>query len=167
MFSILSRFSEAITSRSIPPPNNESAQKDMAFDKMCRGWALGTKEFKKSLLTEAEDNRDNVESKIEIARYDGKSLREANELRCEILLERGLRELGKDAQSILADKKSAEWKVTLATVMKQKTSATSVWIAGKLNMGAADGVSRYVSTFKMRGGGQSKRFIELTTNMMT
>lgn len=33
--------------------SNKTAQKEMAFDKMCRGWALGTKDFKKALIEEA------------------------------------------------------------------------------------------------------------------
>lgn len=149
---------------------DEAARKEMAFDKMCRGWALGTKEFKKALLEEAEsDEKDDTESGAHkaIPRYDGKDLREANELRWEMYLEKGLSALDKDAKAIAADLKSAYWKVTLAALLKQKTSATNVWISQKLNMGAPDAVSRYVSEFRRNEGDQNESYKGLTTKVMT
>jgi len=118
----------------------------MAFKKMCRGWALGTKDFKKALLEEVEDD---------------------NELRWEMLLEKGLSAIGKDTKSISEDLKSADWKVTLACLLKLKTSATNVWITQQLNMGTPDAVSRYVSEFRTSGGDQKMPFKELTTKVMT
>ncbi|MEM9400685.1 MAG: hypothetical protein AAF984_10805 [Verrucomicrobiota bacterium] len=81
---------------------NSSAQKEMAFEKMCRGRAVGTKDFKKALLKEAErdkEDADETDTSEMIPRYDGKSLREANELRWEILLDKGLSALTKDTKS--------------------------------------------------------------------
>lgn len=146
-----------------------AAQKEMAFEKMCRGWALGTKDFKKALLEEAESNEDDVEAEFQktIPRYDGKSLREANEIRWEMFLEKGLSALGKETPSIATDLKSAEWKVRLAALLKQKTSATNVWITRQLNMGTPDAVSRYVAEFKQRRGDKEKSFKDLTTKVMT
>jgi len=149
---------------------DEAARKEMAFDKMCRGWALGTKDFKKALLEEAEsDEKDDAESGAHkaIPRYDGKDLREANELRWEMFLEKGLSALDKDAKAIAADLKSADWKVTLAALLKKKTSATNVWISQKLNMGAPDAVSRYVSEFRRNEGDQNESYKELVTKVMT
>ena len=74
-----------------------------------------------------------IESRQE--RYDGKELREANELKWELFLERGLSVLGKDAADIREDLKSAAWKVMLAAVIKGHTSATNVWITEKLTWG--------------------------------
>jgi hypothetical protein len=54
----------------------------------------------------------------------------------------------KDAKSIVADHKSTEWKVMLATLLKQKSSATNDWIAQQIKMGTPDAVSRYVSELK-------------------
>jgi hypothetical protein len=91
--------------------SDDAAQKEMAFEKMRRRWALGTKDFKKALIEEvetAEENDDKTKISAPIPRYDGESLREANELRWEILLEKGLSALKKDAKSIVADLKSAE-----------------------------------------------------------
>ena len=149
---------------------DDAAQKEMSFDKMCWGWALGSKDFKKALLEEVEssaDDDENMDACEAIPRYDGKSLREANELRWEMLLEKGLSAMGKDAKSITTDLKSANWKVMLATLLKQKSSATNVWITQQLNMGTPDAVSRYVSEFRTSGGDQKMSFKELTTKVMT
>ncbi len=42
----------------------------------------------------------------------------------------------------------AEWKVVVAMVFKQETSATNVWIAKHLNMGVSQAVSRYISIYR-------------------
>jgi hypothetical protein len=101
-----------------------------------------------------------------IPRYDGKDLREANELRWEMFLEKGLSALDKDAKAIAADLKSADWKVTLAALLKKKTSATNVWISQKLKMGAPDAVSRYVSEFRRNEGDQNESYKEPATKVM-
>ncbi|CAA6696134.1 MULTISPECIES: transposase [unclassified Lentimonas] len=145
----------------------DAAQKEMAFEKMCRGWALGTKDFKKALLEELEEDDESVDQPEEVPRYDGERLREANELRWEMLLDKGLSALGKDTTSIDGDLKSADWKVTLACLLKLKSSATNVWITHQLNMGTSDAVSRYVSEFRTSGGDQQMSFKELTTKVMT
>jgi hypothetical protein len=40
----------------------------------------------------------------------------------------------------------------LAALLKQKTSATNVWITRELDMGTPDEVSRYVSEFRQNDG---------------
>jgi predicted GH43/DUF377 family glycosyl hydrolase len=64
-----------------------------------------------------------------------------NELQWERMQERMLQELGKDDAAMRSEKKSARWKVWIANVLKSHSSATNVWIATKLNMGAAQSVS--------------------------
>jgi REP element-mobilizing transposase RayT len=148
---------------------NETAQKEMAFSKMCRGWSIGTKKFKKAMLEEldeAEKDDEESDSSDAVARYYGEGLREANQLRWEMLLERGLSALEKNRESIVTDLKSAKWKIILAALLKQKTSATNVWITRQLNMGTSDAVSRYVSEFKQRGGMLEAEYKKLTTKVM-
>jgi hypothetical protein len=48
---------------------------------MCRGWALGSKKFKKALLEEVENDEESEDESETVPRYDGENLREANELR--------------------------------------------------------------------------------------
>ena len=81
-------------------------------------------------------------------------------------LEKGLAESGKDESSIKSSLKSADWKVMLATLLKQKTSAVNAWITGQLNMGTPDAVSRYVSEFRASGGYDHGDYKDLTTKVM-
>ena len=55
----------------------------------------------------------------------------------------------------------------LATLLKQKTSVTNVWVTHKLNMGTSDAVSRYVSEFKCKGGCKDAAYADLITTVMT
>jgi len=151
---------------------DSGAQKDLLFDRMCWGWAIGSKDFKKGLLSEEADRlkaeaegTEAFESKQE--RYDGLELREANELKWELFLERGLAVLGKDAVAIREELKSAAWKVMLAAVIKRHTSATNVWITDRLNMGISQAVSQNVGKFRAAGGDETAAYQELIINITT
>ena len=153
--------------------SNQPAQREMAFDKMCRGWALGTREFKKSLIAEAAEELDlsDVESgsgdEPRFPRYDGADLSEANELSWELALESFLRILGRSVDDCRIAPKSADWKVLVAAALKRKTSATNVWIANALNMGVPSAVSRYVSAFRKGGGEMNADYLRMTTKITT
>ena len=75
----------------------------------------------------------------------GKDLQEANELIWESCLSRAILAAGKTDADIQRDKKSAPWKIWIASELKQHTSAPSTWIAVKLNMGAPQLVGVYVN----------------------
>lgn len=145
-----------------------SAQKEQLFDRMCRGWAIGSKAFKKDLLKEeAERLKEEGGEPLAVAgeRYDGRDLREANILKWELFLERGLTELGKDSRAIREDLKSAEWKVMLAAVLKRHTSAPNVWITRMLNMGIPQAVSQNVGRLHASGAEDSEAYRSLRTEM--
>ncbi len=148
--------------------SDKAAQDEMAFDKMCRGWALGTKDFKKTLIAEAADtSEDKDEPSKKVPRYDGATLQEANELRWELVLEQCMETLNKTSNDSAKDIKSADWKILIAAVLKYKTSATNVWIADQLNMGVPHAVSRYTSTFKQNGVDNETPFQGLIANITT
>ena len=135
---------------------------------MCRGWALGTKDFKKALIAEAADaSEDEDEPTKKVPRYDGATLQEANELRWKLALEQCMKRLKKNQADIIEEIKSADWKILIAAVFKCKTIATNVWIADKLNMGAPHAVSRYTGIFKQNGKDNEKPFQELIANITT
>ena len=117
---------------------NEPARKELAFDKMCRGWALGTKQFKKDLLQTEGLLKD---GSTQALRLEGKELQEANELQWEEMFTKGLDALGMSTEDIHTSMKSADWKVWLAYELKRRTSATNVWIADRLNMGVPQAVT--------------------------
>ena len=118
------------------------ARKEMAFDQMCRGWALGSKEFKRELLQSEGLLK---EGSFDRLRMEGKDLKEANELIWEGCLSRAILAAGKTDTDLQRDKKSAPWKIWIASELKQHTSAPSTWIAEKLNMGAPQLVGVYVN----------------------
>ncbi|MGB0259632.1 MAG: transposase [Coraliomargarita sp.] len=120
---------------------DSGTRKEMAFDAMCRGWALGSKDFKRKLLQSEGLLKDGT---FERLRMEGKDLAEANELIWENSLKRGMQAAGRTDADIASDRKSAEWKIWIAAELKRHTSAPSTWIAQKLNMGAPQLVGVYV-----------------------
>jgi len=145
-----------------------AAQKELLFDRMCRGWAIGSKAFKKDLLKgEAERLKEEGGEPLAVAeeRYDGRDLREANTLKWELFLGRGLAELGKDSRAIRADLKSAEWKVMLAAILKRHTSAPNVWITKILNMGIPQAVSQNVGRLHASGAEDTEAYRRLRPEM--
>jgi hypothetical protein len=142
---------------------DEPAQKEMAFEKMCRGWALGTSSFKRDLLElEGLLLKD---GSFESIQMEGRELREANELQWENLLERVLSALDKDDEAISSEKKSAWWKVWGACVLKSNTAATNVWIADKLNRGATQSVSMLTSRFKRQKQDKEAAYLRFIQNI--
>lgn len=121
------------------------ARKEMAFDQMCRGWALGSKEFKRGLL---ESEGLLKHGSFEGVRLEGRELREANELIWENCVKKGMQVAGKSRADAEAEKKSADWKIWIASELKRTTSAPSTWIAEKLNMGAPQLVGTYVNRLR-------------------
>jgi len=112
---------------------DESAQKDLCFEKLSRGWAVGSKEFKQELLgVIAEDKIIGVEDAAE-----GR----------ELLWERKLEEL--KAQFSEKEKqnaaKSADWKVAVAARMKETTTASNRWLSAQLGMGNMHNMSKHTS----------------------
>lgn len=117
---------------------DEAEQKARCFDRMSRGWAHGTREFKKALLGDQKE----VRALGALAEAD---TREARELVWEEAVTRCLRSLGQAKVDPGIAKKASAWKVAIATHLKNRTTATNPWIARRLHMGDPDGVSRYCS----------------------
>jgi hypothetical protein len=139
---------------------NDTTQKEMAFEKMCRGWALGSKEFKKAILDDTLSDKPTLQS-----HFEGSDLTEANELLWERLLDQCLSALEKTTEDIKADPKSADWKVAIATVLKKQTSAQNSWISQKLSMGVPQAVSRYTSALLAKPKRQRKLLSELNARI--
>lgn len=124
---------------------NEAARKELAFHQMSRGWALGSKEFKREILGSEGLLKD---GSFDAIKLEGADLQEANELIWMQLLQEGLRTVGKNKDSIQRDRKSADWKIRIAYELKTRTSAPNTWIARELNMGVPQAVSVMTSRFK-------------------
>ena len=122
-------------------------QKEQLFARMCRGWALASRQFKKTLM--AGDTPSGQER-------PGHETQEARELYWEGLLDQMLSYHGKSQPEIDAESKSADWKVMIAYYLKHHTAVTNGWLSQHLNMGVLHGVSRYVAMFE-RANGPKKR----------
>lgn len=117
--------------------SDQPAQKEMLFDRMSRGWAIGSKAFRKDL---AEDER----TQREITHLTYAEAREVRENAWESTLERCLKVLKSTEAELAAEPKSSDLKVGVATYLKQRKMAPNGWLAAHLNMGHESGVSRYV-----------------------
>jgi putative transposase len=133
----------------------ESADK---FKHLCRGWALGTKEFKKDLMNEEQ---------VQWIESVGKETEEARFLYWEQLLTRLLSCAGKTEADLLNDRKSATWKVIIAYHMKKHTLVTNSWLSAHLRMGRPQGVSRYVRAFEKAKGFKTREYKRVTAKINT
>ena len=114
---------------------DEPRQRELLFDRMSKGWAHGSKEFKIALI---EDK------KLETARriLDGDAGREAKEQLWEDALARCLKSLKKGKVEIESDPKSADWKIAACAFLRRRFRCQSRWVSERLGMGTEAGVSR-------------------------
>lgn len=117
---------------------NEAAQKQLNFEILCKGWALGGSTFKKAL---AQDHRELLTS---IKESIGAENRDAVEQLWREMIARCMEKLRKKPSDLQGGRKAADWKVAIAAHLKTTTTATNPWISEQLRMGVAAGVSRYV-----------------------
>ena len=144
---------------------DEVAQKEQAFGKMTRGWALGSAKFKQGILKGVGEGDEAGASKVR-SHFEGKDLREVNELRWRESLRQALCIAGKTSEDINQAPKSAEWKVMIACGLKRHTSAPNPWIARELNMGVPHGVSRYVGKFRAADGEATEAYQRMIARIM-
>jgi putative transposase len=123
---------------------DEAEQKQLGFDKMSRGWALGCEDFKKSILA---DEQARVAA-LEIGASD------SAEARTLVFQHEVTRLLGELRDVARADaRKFADWKIATAAVLKERTTATNREIADRLGMGSPFTVSRLAVQCRKGGRG--------------
>ncbi len=143
-----SKYSEYLAWLSEDAPR----QKEMLFEKMSKGWALASKDFKRAILKESKSERAEVER-------GAATDREQKELVWEDFLQRCLKELGKTPSDALQDPKSAAWKIAICVCMRSRSLCSNGWLSRSLNMGTDSGVSRYVREAKQGKRLESKKLI--------
>lgn len=117
------------------------AGKSKAYVSMSKGWALGGKGFKQTLLQDeavAADTR----------AWESSGVREVRTAQWQMVLDRLRRQV--PAKATQDQRKSAPWKVKLATQMKASTDASNDWLAAQLDMGSGFYVSKHVGLSKKR-----------------
>ena len=115
-------------------------QKRLGFETMCKGWAKGTKDFKKAVLEDSVDKglKQVVES-------------EAKEMRkpyWDCMLTRSLTALKKTRSGLKSDRKGAPWKVALACYLRESYLIPNTWLSESLNMGTPNSLSSQVSRYR-------------------
>jgi hypothetical protein len=119
-----------------------------------RGWYLGSEEFREKL----QDLISVVVKNRKRKSYQGEALRKHDEGEANDLLDRGLKRLGLDRETVMGMKKSDERKQALAWLVKSNTVVGDEWVGRMLCMGDRSNISRAVSRFRK---GKEKRVAAL------
>ena len=112
------------------------AKRDLVFEKLSRGWCVGSKSFRQALQKETE----------ETARFVGLGPQEVRVER-EQAWEEKLQALARGAKvdlGTLSSVRSHPDKTLLAAAMKQSTSVSNGWLAERLAMGQPASASQFV-----------------------
>lgn len=131
---------------------DDQAKRSAQFDRMSKGWAIGTREFKRAIV---EDEKRRVAC-LELGARDYAEIRAE---RWESELQRCLDKLGKSSADARADPKSADWKVAIATRLKRKMLCKNPWIDATLRMGAGASISRYCSELEKGARPRAKELL--------
>lgn len=122
------------------------AGKSKAYVSMSKGWALGGKDFKQTLLQDQAVAAD-------IRAWESTGVREVREAQWRAVLDRLRQHLPvKETQN---HRKSAPWKVKLAEQMKACTDASNGWLAAQLGMGSAAYLSKHVGLARQKVKGKA------------
>jgi len=122
---------------------DETAQKQQAFDKMTKGWALGSATFRKDLLKDQA-------AQITEQNCSGCEWLDIKEHQWSLRLNELLKAAGKSVANVKSDKKSAQWKAAIAFELRRGTTASNDWISRRLHMGTASSVSRWVGAYRAK-----------------
>ena len=137
------------------------AEREKKFGAMSRGWALGTKEFRRELIRDLRQRG----AELKRAGRRGEGAGERREFRTELWEER-LEAVAKAAGidlNKLGPRKSDAQKVLLAAVLKAATDVSNGWLNERLGMGTPASASQFVRRFHLEGGGEKATFRRLVT----
>lgn len=130
---------------------DEPAKKALVSARLSRGWCVGGREFK------TEMRKEMAARGAELERFEGLEPETVQAERAELWEER-LRMLAKLAKVDLAKlpaPKSHPDKVRLAAALKQGTSVSNAWLAGRLAMGQPASASQFVRRYLLREEGRA------------
>lgn len=128
-------------------------QRRQGFEKMTRGWAKGSKDFKKAVLKEKSLSRP-----VRVVEAEAAEIRE---VRWEEGLESALAALGKIEEELRTGRKGEPWKVALARHLRERYLAPHRWIAERLEMGAPSSVQSLVSLHRHQKPQRDKAWKQL------
>jgi len=111
------------------------AGKNSSYVSLSRGWAVGTPDFKAALLKHEA-------AALESRAWESIGAAEVRRARWEAALATAQNRLGKKLRE--DRRKSAPWKVAIASHLKATTDVSNSWLAEKLKMGSPFYVSKHV-----------------------
>jgi len=120
---------------------DKPAQKAFAFDRMCAGWAIGSKQFKSELIQKQRQALSNLDT-------GETDTSEVREMAWANALDACMKVFDQEISANTRNSKSADWKIAIAAHLRAVSTVKNPWLAKKLNMGDPDGVSRYVSELR-------------------
>lgn len=123
------------------------------YRELCRGWYFGTREGKRALLRDIEAGM--------LANGRPGLLNGFGQAYADILLEKGLKRLGKGASELASDRKLAHWKVVLASWIKLQCGVSNRWFSENLYMGNIYGISKAIAAETKTGDKRSKEWQRL------
>ena len=122
------------------------AGKSKAYVSLSKGWALGTKDFKQTLL------RDQAVA-VDVRAWESDGVREIRQAQWGQVLDRLRQRVpAKESQD---HRKSVPWKVQLAQQMKTSTDASNGWLAEQLGMGSAAYLSKHIGLARQKVKGKA------------
>ena len=127
------------------------------FDRMSRGWIVGTKDFRQAMVKE------HAQAAAALNRGD-RVMEIIAEGTLPDELAGWLRKVGRTREGIAAAGKSVPWKLAVAAAMKLHTTATNRWLAENLAMGNLHEVSRKVQAWRRHPDSKLARAIGLSSS---
>lgn len=111
--------------------------RDKLTRRYCRGWFIGSREEKKALSEDLNEQYPEVQ-------WEGSDLKELQEMQWEGLVKSRLLAIGRTEEDLKYDKKGALWKAEIAKQLRIQTTAGNPWIARRLNMGHPSRVTNLI-----------------------
>ncbi len=124
----------------------EPTKRTERYGKLSRGWALGSAEFKQSLMADFQQQG----ARLEQATLHGETEEDWRELR-ETAWEARLQQMAVAAKIDLArlgPRKSEPAKVLLAAALRAETAVSNAWLCKRLGMGTPASVSQFVRRWR-------------------
>lgn len=119
---------------------DEPTRKRQRFDRMSRGWIIGSNQFAKAMMQERQELT-GCGPRLAL------ELREAKESLWLDALYGLLRQLNRKPSDLTVTGKSADWKLAVAATLKARTTVTNRWLGQKMHLGALHEVSRKVTAW--------------------
>lgn len=119
---------------------DEPEMKRQQFDRMAKGWLIGTREFGKDMI---QEYRELATRGPQLA----SELNTAKEAAWAEALGSLLRASERTIEDVRTAAKSADWKLRLAAQLRNTSTVTNRWLGVHLHLGARDEVSRNLSAW--------------------